>query len=354
MFLYIGSDLSEIYIIDKEDLVQYCGVQLRDAVEIVESVNFLYSIKKKSIYVIDAISGNSSKCEDYYFDGRKGLWILYNKVQPNVKEIFVLSYKKACKLVSKCLSNSDFQKDALVIARSFVNQSIIGTSSFLDERCFPEIVFNRNHCVDKHFHPVIEHIGFYQIVPNLSWLKYVIDLGVKVVQLRIKDQPVENVEDEIKKSIQIANQNDVKLFINDYWQFAIKYKAYGVHLGQEDLRSADFDKVFNAGLRLGISTHCYYELAIAKYLRPSYIAFGPIFPTMLKNMNFIPQGVDLLSYWVRHLNFKIVAIGGINLLNLDSVIKTGVSGIAVVSAVINSEFPDKTTSEFLAKCKAIY
>ncbi|MGN7619035.1 MAG: thiamine phosphate synthase [Ehrlichia sp.] len=239
------------------------------------------------------------------------------------------------------------------MARAFVNQSITGVSSFLDQQCFPEIIFDRSNYVGKNFHPIFEPIRFYQIVPNLFWLKYVISLGVKVVQLRIKNESVEKIEDEIREGIQIACQNSVKLFINDYWQLAIKYKAYGVHLGQEDLKSANFDKIFNAGLRVGISTHCHYELAIAKYLRPSYIAFGPIFPTMLKSMNFTPQGVDLLDYWVKHLNSKIVAIGGINLLNLDSVIKTGVNGVAVVSAVINSDFPDKTISEFLAKCKVI-
>ena len=61
----------------------------------------------------------------------------------------------------------------------------------------------------------------------------------------------------------------------------------------------------------------------------------------------------ILIYWVKHLNYKIVAIGGISLLNLYSVIKTGVNGVAVVSAVVNSKFPDETTSEFLAKCGVI-
>ena len=345
------SNLNEICIINREDLVQYFGGQLDRVAEVVESVNFLYSIKKKSIHVIDVMSQNDSKCEDYYFDGREGLWILYNKIQYNIRESFLLAYEKACGLVSKCLNYSDVQKDALVIARAFVNQSATGVSSFLDERCFPEIVFDRNNYVNRCFQPILDPIGFYQIVPDLYWLKYVISLGVKVVQLRIKNKSIEEIENEIKESVEIANQNNVKLFINDYWQFAIKYKAYGVHLGQEDLKSANFNEIFHAGLRIGISTHCYYELAIAKYLNPSYIAFGPIFHTQLKSMDFIPQGIDLLNYWVKHLNFKIVAIGGIDLLNLDSVISTGVNGIAVVSAVINSEFPDKATSEFLAKCK---
>ena len=184
-------------------------------------------------------------------------------------------------------------------------------------------------------------------MPNLSWLEYVINCGVKVVQLRIKNEPMDKIIQKIEEGIYIAKQHDVKLFINDYWELAIKYKAYGVHLGQEDLQSVNFQEIFNAGLRLGISTHCYYELAIARYLSPSYIAFGPIFPTTLKSMNFMSQEIGLLTYWVRHLRYRIVAIGGINLLNVDSVIKTGVDGIAVVSAVINSRCPQKAIGKFL-------
>ena len=127
-----------------------------------------------------------------------------------------------------------------------------------------------------------------------------------------------------------------------------------MHLGQKDLKDANYNEIFNAGLRLGISTHCYHELAIARYLRPSYIAFGPIFTTTLKNMDFMPQGVDLLSYWVKNLRSSIIAIGGINLLNVDSVIKTGVNGVAVVSAVLSNNNPAEATYEFIQKCGSIY
>ena len=57
------------------------------------------------------------------------------------------------------------------------------------------------------------------------------------------------------------------LFINDYWELAIRFGAEGVHLGQEDLREADIDKIHQSGLYLGISTHCYYEVATAHALQ---------------------------------------------------------------------------------------
>ncbi|GAT76021.1 thiamine-phosphate pyrophosphorylase [Ehrlichia ruminantium] len=342
----------EMYIVDQADLIEFCSIQLKEPADVINSVNLLYDIKKKNIYVVNVISTDSNLCRDYYFDGKKGFWLFYNRIESNTKTEFISIYKKTNTLASKCLNCCDIQKDSLVLARAFMNQIVKQCTSFLDEECFPTVVYDNhsNNFAKIKFSSILEPIGFYQIVPNLSWLKYVINCGVKVIQLRIKDESMDKVIQEVEEGVYIANKYGIKLFINDYWELAIKYKAYGVHLGQEDLQNANFQEIFNAGLRLGISTHCYYELAIARYLSPSYIAFGPIFPTMLKNMNFMSQGVSLLASWVKHLHYRIVAIGGINLSNLDSIIKTGVDGIAVVSAVINSKYPDKAIREFLDKC----
>ncbi|QGR02290.1 thiamine phosphate synthase [Ehrlichia ruminantium] len=342
--------VDKICIVDQEDLVQFCSIHLHELTDVVSSVSLLYDIKKKSIYVVNVFNTNGNLCRDYYFDGKKGFWLLYNSIESNTKEEFISTYKKTKVLVSKCLNFSDFQKDSLVLTRAFINQIANQCACFLDEECFPVVVYNNNNSAKVKFYSIVEPIGFYQIVPNLSWLKYVINCGVKVVQLRIKNRSMDEIAQEIKECVYIADQYGVKLFINDYWELAIEYKAYGVHLGQEDLQNANFQEIFNAGLKLGISTHCYYELAIARYLSPSYIAFGPIFPTTLKSMDFVSQGIDLLTYWVKHLRYNIVAIGGINLSNVESVIKTGVSGIAVISAVINSEYPDRVISKFLEKC----
>ncbi|MFN6886558.1 thiamine phosphate synthase, partial [Proteus mirabilis] len=87
---------------------------------------------------------------------------------------------------------------------------------------------------------------------------------------------------------------NARLFINDYWQLAIKHHAYGVHLGQEDLDIADLDAIKQSGLCLGISTHNDTELQRAKRLLPSYIALGHIFPTTTKDMPSKPQGLRAL------------------------------------------------------------
>ncbi|HRE31613.1 MAG TPA: thiamine phosphate synthase, partial [Candidatus Berkiella sp.] len=97
---------------------------------------------------------------------------------------------------------------------------------------------------------------------------------------------------------------------------AIKHKAYGVHLGQEDIHHCDINAIKEAGLRLGISTHSLSELARAKSVQPSYIAFGPIFPTTTKVMTFPAQGLIKLKQWRKWVNEPLVAIGGITTVNL--------------------------------------
>jgi hydroxymethylpyrimidine kinase/phosphomethylpyrimidine kinase/thiamine-phosphate diphosphorylase len=139
------------------------------------------------------------------------------------------------------------------------------------------------------------------------------------------------------------------LFINDYWQLAIKHKAYGVHLGQEDMEVADLPMIADAGLRLGLSTHGYYEILRAQQLKPSYIALGHIFPTKTKQMPSDPQGLNRLGKYAALLaDIPTVAIGGINLKRAAAVWKTGVGSIAVVSAITDATDPKIAIESFNA------
>lgn len=108
--------------------------------------------------------------------------------------------------------------------------------------------------------------------------------GVRTIQLRIKDQRENAVETDIAQAIALGRHYQARLFINDYWQLAIKHRAYGVHLGQEDLDTADLSAISAAHLRLGLSTHDDIEMDRALSYRPSYIALGHIFPTQTKLM----------------------------------------------------------------------
>ena len=80
---------------------------------------------------------------------------------------------------------------------------------------------------------------FYPIVPDARWMARIVPLGVRVVQLRLKDASPEEVRSQIRDCIAIAQRHRCQLIINDYWQQAIEEGANYIHLGQEDLAAAD-------------------------------------------------------------------------------------------------------------------
>lgn len=188
-----------------------------------------------------------------------------------------------------------------------------------------------------------EKLGLYPVIGSLYWLKRLLPLGLKIIQLRVKNLPESALEQVIIEAITLAKQYDTRLFINDYWPLALKHGAYGVHIGQEDLRDADLRAIQQSGMRLGISTHGCYEFLLAQQLRPSYLAIGAIFPTKTKDMTGQIQGLDNLKQVLslrpenKSQQIPVVAIGGINLVRAAEVVATGVESIAVVTAITESE-----------------
>ena len=175
---------------------------------------------------------------------------------------------------------------------------------------------------------------------------------ITTIQLRIKEfLSNRHLEEEISKSILLAKETGTQLFINDYWEIALKKQAYGIHLGQEDAKSADLKKIEESGVRIGISTHCYHELVYAKHLNPSYIALGPIFETSAKKMDFYPQGLESLKTWIKLSECPVVAIGGVNKKNIKNVSDEKPDGISIISAIIDSkEGPIKSTNKLIQIC----
>jgi len=187
------------------------------------------------------------------------------------------------------------------------------------------------------FAPIIHPIGFYPVVPTAAWVARLLGWGVRTIQLRIKaaDHTAADISAEVMAAIEAGKAvPGAQVFINDHWQQALAAGAYGVHLGQEDLDTADIEALRTAGIRLGLSTHTPAELARAKAVQPSYLAIGPIYPTTLKVMPYAPVGLAQLAQWAKlAAPYPVVAIGGISLDRLPAVLACGVDGAAVVSAV---------------------
>ena len=172
---------------------------------------------------------------------------------------------------------------------------------------------------------------FYPIFNTSEWLKRLLPIGIKFVQLRIKDKSKKEIQSEIKKAKLLCYDFNAQLVINDYWEMAVDEKCDFVHIGQEDLVNCDIKKLKSNNVKIGISTHDREELKTALLHLPDYIALGPIYPTILKKMKWTQQGVDKLSEWKKQISdIPLVAIGG---MTPPRSTKAFIAGADIVSAV---------------------
>jgi hydroxymethylpyrimidine kinase / phosphomethylpyrimidine kinase / thiamine-phosphate diphosphorylase len=188
-------------------------------------------------------------------------------------------------------------------------------------------------------------MGLYAVVDSAEWVERVLAAGVRTVQLRIKQGSHERLSAEVLHSVQTARRVEAQLFINDHWQLAIAHGAYGVHLGQEDLLTADMAALRAAGLRVGLSTHSYWEVCRARAWGPSYIACGPIHATTTKDMPWRPQGPGNLAYWCRVLREPVVAIAGMDARRSHEAVRCGASGVAVLRGISRASDPDRSVQQ---------
>ena len=190
---------------------------------------------------------------------------------------------------------------------------------------------------------------FYLIVDSADWIDRLVPVGVRLVQLRMKDLPDDRLRAEIRRARTTCAVHGCQLIVNDYWQVAIEEGCDFVHLGQEDLAEADVGAIRAAGMKLGLSTHDAAELETALAAKPDYVALGPVWPTILKKMKWAPQGVERLRDWKARIgSLPLVAIGGLNPDRLPAVFENGADSAAVVTDITLNADPEARAREWIA------
>lgn len=190
---------------------------------------------------------------------------------------------------------------------------------------------------------------FYLIVDSADWIERLVPLGVRLVQLRIKDRRETLLKQEIRRSKSVCLAHGCLLVVNDHWRLAIDEGCDFIHLGQDDLAMADLNAIRRAGMELGVSTHDVSELKIALAAEPDYIALGPVWPTILKEMKWKPQGIDRVGDWKRRIGaLPLVAIGGISAEKAPLVLAQGAESAAVVTDITLHQTPEARTRQWLA------
>lgn len=292
-----------------------------------------------------------SYCQDLFYSKEHSFWLTQKKQHTDH------SHGTGCVLssaIAAFLSHGKPMYDAVVLANAYISKGL-HYSSALDAagekrgavaqtgwpnelRYFPQVSYSPE-TINYPAMPSCDtlRLGLYPVVDSIEWLEKLLALEVKTIQLRVKNIAPDELDVMVAQAAELGRQYQARLFINDYWQLAIKHGAYGVHLGQEDMADADVAAIREAGLHLGISTHGEYEFSYAATFKPSYLAIGAVFPTDTKEV--IEVGVDNLYQWVDVLknHYPLVAIGGINLKNINLVLTSGVGSIAVVSAITKAD-----------------
>jgi hydroxymethylpyrimidine kinase/phosphomethylpyrimidine kinase/thiamine-phosphate diphosphorylase len=287
-------------------------------------------------------------CADFWTDGRRRAWLSSPRLP--VRH----THGGGCTLsaaIAACLALGHDALDAAVVAKAYVNQGLrtgggVGRGrgplahgpwpSDPDDmpHLGPDTAFHRTPAA---FPPCDEgSLGLYPVVDRAAWVDRLGALGVRTIQIRVKDLADDARRSEIEAAAAAARARGVQLYVNDDWEAAVRCGAHGVHLGQDDLDGADLGAVLRAGLRLGISTHGYGELARALACRPSYVALGTLFESPSKSFAHAPLGLDAFARIRRLSGVPVVAIGGITLESAPAVLAAGADGCAIISDILRA------------------
>lgn len=180
----------------------------------------------------------------------------------------------------------------------------------------------------------------YPIAGTAAEVTLAVQAGARFIQLRNKSEDQERLRSEIRASLQSCTSFGAVLVVNDHWELALEEGAPYIHLGQEDLKTADVARIHRAGVKLGISTHDHTELGKARAVQPAYIALGPIWETTLKVMPWRPQGVNRVKLWADLVKpIPLVAIGGITAERAPACRMAGAAAVSAVSDIFRNDDP---------------
>jgi thiamine-phosphate pyrophosphorylase len=170
--------------------------------------------------------------------------------------------------------------------------------------------------------------------------------GAGIIQIREKHSSPRDFYDSALAASGITNAHQIPLIINDRVDIAMAVRAAGVHLGQGDVAPMDARRIMGDKAIIGYSTHTIDQVRAAMEMPIDYMAFGPIFPTLSKDVADPDVGLDQLKKVKQIVGDRgLVAIGGIDASNVRSVFTAGADSAAMIGALISD--PLKITSRML-------
>jgi len=180
----------------------------------------------------------------------------------------------------------------------------------------------------------------------LKTIEEAIKGGVSVVQIREKTADTLDFYNLALKVKKITTKYNVPLIINDRVDVALAIDADGVHVGQSDMPCDVTRKLVGPNKIVGVSAATIDEAKKAEKDGADYIGTGAVFPTSTKDDAPKITKKELKEV-VDSINIPVVAIGGITIDNASELIDTGIAGLSVVSAIMSSDEPKKSSEKLL-------
>ncbi|AEH45868.1 thiamine-phosphate pyrophosphorylase [Thermodesulfatator indicus DSM 15286] len=173
-----------------------------------------------------------------------------------------------------------------------------------------------------------------KLAPEIESVKAALEGGATAIQLRLKNVSTREILEVAKKLRELTRDYGALFFVNDHLDVALAVNADGVQLGPDDL-PVSLAKKIAPHLIVGASVYSLEEALKAEQEGADYLGAGAVFPTETKSEAQV-LGLDGLKKIVASVKIPVVAIGGINHENVLEVLKTGVCGIALVSAIMGA------------------
>ncbi len=177
-----------------------------------------------------------------------------------------------------------------------------------------------------------------------------VQAGVDLIQLREKRLADRELLDRARRLRALTAGTGTLFIMNDRPDLAVLAHADGVHVGQEELTVKDARAIVGPRMPIGVSTHSLRQARQAVLDGAAYIGVGPTFPSNTKRFAELP-GLDLLRAVANEIRLPAFAIGGIHSRNLDRVLSTGMTRVAVSGAVVSAADPAAAVSELQASLR---
>ena len=192
----------------------------------------------------------------------------------------------------------------------------------------------------KHF---LKNIDFYLVTDSklskkgiLSDVKEAVEAGCQIIQYREKNKSTQKMIYEASEIKRIC-RNNAKFLVNDRIDIALAVDADGVHLGQNDMPIEIARKLLGKDKIIGLTVHNVDEAIEAENKGADYVGLGPIFDTVTKKDAGEGIGPDKIRGIKKSIKIPVVAIGGINMDNCESVIQNGADCLVAIYAVVGSD-----------------